>query len=108
MSTRLWRRDGGWSSRRWCRRQCLRRDSGRRGHGDIVAGDVDAEAQALGIDIGEVAAGLVGVFVGDVEIDMVGAGLLHLAVDGAGHDVARGEAQARIVFVHELLAGKIA
>ena len=42
--------------------------------------------------------------VGDVEVDAVEAALLHLGVDGAGHDVARGELGARVVLRHEALA----
>ncbi len=77
-------------------------------HGDIVLGDVYAEAETLGVDVGEVAACLLGVLVGDVEEHVVVAVLLHLAVDGAGHDVARGQAQARVILVHELLAAQVA
>ena len=77
---------------------------GRRGHGDVFPGDVDAEAQALPVDVREVAARLLGILVGDVEIDVVVAPLLHLVVDGPGHDVARGEREARVILLHELLA----
>ena len=51
---------------------------------------------------------LLRVLVGDVEVDVVVAVQLHLAVDGAGHDVAWREAQARVVLLHELLALEVA
>ena len=44
----------------------------------------------------------------DVEEDMVGSRELHLGVDGAGHDVARRERQARVILVHELIAVDVA
>ena len=39
-----------------------------------------------------------------VQVDVVLAALLHLVVDGAGHDVTRGERQARVILLHEFLA----
>ena len=45
-----------------------------------------------------------GVLVRHVEVDEVGTPFGHLAVDGAGHHVARREGFHRVVFVHELLA----
>ena len=62
-----------------------------RHHGDIFLGDVDAQVQAVLIDVGEVMLGLLGILVRHVKIDMVLASLLHLAVDGAGHHVTRCE-----------------
>ena len=38
---------------------------------DVVAGDVDADGAAFGIDVGKMAARLFGVFVGDIEADVV-------------------------------------
>ena len=55
------------------------------------AGDVDADGKALLVDVGEMGLGLLGVLVGDVEVYVFVAARLHLVVDGAGHDVARGE-----------------
>ena len=53
---------------------------------------------------GEVAFRLLGVFVGDVEIDVVFAALFHLVVDGACDNVARGEREPFVIFLHEFLA----
>ena len=81
----------------------------RRGHHrDVVASDVDAYFQAVLVDVGEVMLGLFGVFMCDIEVNVVLAPLLHLAVDGACHHVARSQRQARVVFLHKLLAGQIA
>ena len=81
---------------------------GGRRHGYVVLGDVDAEFETVLIDVGEVAARLFGILVCDVEVHMVVAVELHFGVDGAGHDVARGERQPRIVLVHEFLAAQVA
>ena len=81
---------------------------GRRHHGYVVLGDVDAYAQAVLVDVGEVVLGLLGVFVGHVEIHVVVAALLHLAVDGAGHHIARCKRQARIILLHKFLAAQVA
>ena len=75
-------------------------------HGNPVAGDVDADRKAFFVDVGEVTADGSGVFVRDVEVDEVRAPLGHFAVDGAGHHVARRQRFHRVVFVHELLAGR--
>lgn len=81
---------------------------GRGSDRDVVAGDVDAKAETVLINVGEMALGLLGVLVGDVEIDMIVAVELHLAVDGARHDVARSEREPRVILVHELLAAEVA
>ena len=73
-------------------------------HGDVVFGDVDADTQAFGIDIGEVMLRLFGVFVGDVETDVVETVHFHLLVDGSSHDVARGKTETLVVFLHEACA----
>ena len=54
------------------------------------------------------AARLLGIFVSDVEIYVVVAVEFHFRVDGAGHYVARSERQARVIFMHELLAFEVA
>ena len=73
-------------------------------HRDVLLGDVDADAQALGIDVGEMMLCFLGVFVRDVKADMVQAVDFHLAVYGACHDVARCQTQPLVVFLHEFLA----
>lgn len=81
---------------------------GGRGHGDVVLGNVDPQREAFAVDIGEVAAGLLGVLVCDVEKYVVVAVELHLRVDGAGHHVAGRQFQALVVFLHEALAAEVA
>ena len=71
---------------------------GSRANRDVFLGDVDADAEALRIDVREVVLGLLRVLVGDVETNMVETMNLHLLVDGTSHDVARGKAQAPISF----------
>ena len=77
---------------------------GSRCYRDIVFCNVDADAEALLIDVGEVAFRFFGVFVGHVQVDMVFAAELHFVVDSAGYDVTRGERKARVILLHELLA----
>ena len=77
---------------------------GCRTYGNVVFGDVDADAQALGIDVGEVVLGLFGILVSDVEAYVVESVLLHLLVDGTCHDVAWSQTQSLVVFLHEALA----
>ena len=81
-----------------------RSSSGRRGDGDPVLRDVDADREALLVDVGEVAADGIGVLVRHVEVDEVLAAACHFAVDGPGHDVARCERFHRVILVHEFLA----
>ena len=71
---------------------------------DVLLRDVDADGEALGVDVGEVMLGLLRVFMGDVEADVVEAVYLHLAVDSAGYDVAGSEGEPFVVLLHELLA----
>ncbi len=66
--------------------------------------DVDAVGEAGLVDVRETLAHEGGGLVRDVEVHAFLAGLFHLRVDGAGHDVARGERGERMVFVHERLA----
>lgn len=77
-------------------------------HGNVVFGDVDAEREALLIDVGEMLAGLLGVLVGDVEEDVVVAVELHLRVDGTGHHVAGSELQTAVILLHEALPLEVA
>ena len=74
---------------------------GRRHHRDRLPRDVDAELQAAGMDRREVLHEEGLAEVGGVEPDVVQAVLLHLEVDRPGHDVARGQLQARVVVGHE-------
>ena len=76
----------------------------RRGDGDPLLRDVDADRAALFADVREVAPDRVGVLVRDVEVDEVHTQTGHFAVDRPGHDVARGERLHRVVLVHELRA----
>ena len=84
---------------------------GRRHDRDRLAGDVDAQLRAAGVDGREVRAQEVLALVGDdrsrVEPDMVDAVLLHLEVDRPGHDVARRQFGALVVGRHEALADPV-
>jgi len=77
---------------------------GCRAHGDVVGGDVDTHGEALLVDVGEVLLRLGRVLMGDVQTDMVQTVDLHLLVDGSCHDVAGGQREAFVVFLHEGLA----
>ena len=74
------------------------------GNGDVLACDVNAQAHALGVDVGEVALGGLGFFVCDVQADVIQAVNLHFVVYGACHDVARSQGEAFIILLHELFA----
>ena len=66
-----------------------------------VLGHVDAEFMKLCEDVRETAAQVVLALVADVEIGARLAGALEFVVNGAGHDVARGEAGHLMVPLHE-------
>src|SRR5574340_842528 len=69
-----------------------------------LAPDVAAEFQPAAVNRREMLAYEVGWLVADVEIAAVDTAFLHLEVDRARHDVARGEFGARIVPMHETAA----
>src|SRR5690606_23521938 len=75
-----------------------------RHHRDGLAGDVDAELQAAFVHGGEVRLHELGRLVADVQVHAVDAEALHLVVDGAGDDVARGEFGAFVETLHKALA----
>ncbi len=77
---------------------------GSRSHRDIIFGDVDAQAQAFFVDIGEVFLCFFRVFVGHVQINMVVSAILHLVVDGTRYNVTRSKRKTRVIFLHEFLA----
>ncbi len=81
---------------------------GRRCYRYVVLGDVNAERQTFGIDVREMLACLLRIFVCHVEIHVVVACKFHFRVNGTGNDVAWRERQARVIFVHELLALEVA
>ena len=70
-------------------------------HGDRLARQVDAQLEAAGVDRREALAQEVRWAMGDVEQDVLGAAGLHLVVDRARDDVARGQVAARVVALHE-------
>ena len=74
---------------------------GGRHYRNPVLADVDAEGQAVGVDIREMMLEEFGRLVGDVEEDAVHAVAFHLEVDGPGDDVAGGQFGARVVVGHE-------
>ena len=65
--------------------------------GDHIARDVDTNTQAFGIDGGETLDELLLANASCVEVEVVLAGELHLVVDGAGHNVSRGQTQPLVV-----------
>ena len=77
----------------------------RRDDRDRLLRDVDAEAEQLLVDVGEVARHEVRVAVADVEMDVIEAEPLDLMVDRAGDDVARRELGALVEVGHEAVAG---
>jgi hypothetical protein len=70
-------------------------------HRNGVGGDIDAEAQALRVNGGEMLAHEARRAVGDVEQHVLGPGAFHLEIDRPGDDIARGQVLARIVVRHE-------
>ena len=77
---------------------------GSRDYGDGLPGDIDAEVHAGLVDIREAVADEISGHVGDIEEDAAFAGPFHLGVDGARHDVARGELLERVIALHESAA----
>ena len=73
-------------------------------NGYVVLRYVYAQAQALGIDVGEVLLGFLWVFVRHIQAYMLYAMYLHLVVYGTCHYVARCQAEALVILLHELLA----
>ena len=69
-----------------------------------VRRNVDTYRQAFLVDIGEVAARLVGVLMSDVQTDVVDTMNLHLLIDGAGYDVTWCQGETFVIFLHKLLA----
>ena len=72
-------------------------------HRNVLLRDVDADGEALGVDVGEVMLGLLRIFVGDIEADVIQSMNLHLAVNGASHNIARCQRESFVIFLHELL-----
>ena len=64
---------------------------GSRSYRDIVLGDVDTQAEAFLVDIGEMFLCFFRVFVGNVQIDVVVSPVFHFVVDGTGDDITRGK-----------------
>ena len=75
-------------------------------HRDRLRRHVDAEAEQLFVDVGEVALHELRRLVADVEMDVIEAVALDLGIDRARHDVARRQLHAlRVIVGHEALAG---
>src|ERR1017187_8122972 len=66
-----------------------------------LLGDVDAVAEAGLIDVRKAVDDEAGRLMGDVEQDIIGPALLHLVVNGAGNDIARGQRLERVSLLHE-------
>ena len=73
----------------------------RRHDGDQILRHVDAEGEALFVDVRETLLQVRLALVPDVEEHARRTCSLHLGVDGAGHDVARRQGTARVVLLHE-------
>ena len=69
-----------------------------------MLGDVDTDAEALGVDIREVLLGFFGILVGYVQTDMIQTVDFHFLIDGARHDVARSQTEPLVILLHKLLA----
>ena len=72
--------------------------------GDGLLGDVDAQLGAPRQDVGKVLLQKLRALVRDVQVHAIEAVLFHLKVNGAGHDVARGQLFACVVLGHEARA----
>ena len=72
-------------------------------HRQRVLGHIDTVTQAGLVDIGKAVDEEPGRFVSDVQPDMVRARFLHLGIDCAGHDIARGEGFQRMISIHEII-----
>ena len=71
---------------------------------DIILRDVDADAEAFFIDIGEMLFRLLRVFMGHIQVNVIFTSEFHLVIDRTCYDVTRGERQTFVVFLHELLS----
>ncbi|OQC02429.1 MAG: hypothetical protein BWX77_01219 [Bacteroidetes bacterium ADurb.Bin090] len=61
---------------------------GSRSHRNILFGNVNADRQALLVDIWKMFFGFSRLFMGNVQINIIGTPDFHLGVDGAGNDIA--------------------
>jgi len=73
---------------------------------NILLRDVDADAQALLENVGEVPLRFLGILMGDIQAYVVDAVDFHFVVDGACHDVARRQREALVILLHEFLAAR--
>ena len=71
---------------------------------DVILRDVDADAEAFFIDIGEMLLRLLRVFMGHIQVNVIFTSEFHLVIDRTCYDVTRGERQTFVVFLHELLS----
>src|SRR5258707_4884477 len=70
-------------------------------NGNRFARHVHAKLQARRIDVGEAALDEFGILVSDVQPHAISAGLLHLRVDRASHDVTRSHVGLLMISAHE-------
>ena len=77
---------------------------GGRSYGDIVGSDVNTHRHAFLINVGEVLACLLRIFMSDVKTHMVESVYLHLLVDCPCHDISRCKRQSLVVFLHKGLS----
>lgn len=74
---------------------------GARHDGNVLLGHVDADGETFGINVREMVFGFFRVLVRHVQAHVVQAMYFHFLVDGTGYDVAWGEAEPLVVFLHE-------
>ena len=77
---------------------------GSRCYGNHLTSDVDTIRKTFFIDAGKMLFCFCCILVCDIEKNMFITPLLHLTVNGTGHDVAWCERAATVVFMHELLS----
>ena len=77
---------------------------GCRSYRDIILRDIDTDAEALLIDIGEMLFCFLRIFMGHIQVNVIFTSEFHLVIDRTCYDVTRGERQTFVVFLHELLS----
>ena|SRR5690554_1808955 len=71
-------------------------------HWDHLLGNINSKREALLVDGREMAPCLIGILMGHVQIHVLFTPLLHLRVNGTGHDITRCQRTSLVVFMHKL------
>ena len=77
---------------------------GCRSYRDIILRDIDTDAEAFLIDIGEMLFCFLRIFMGHIQINVIFTSEFHLVIDRTCHDVTRGERQTFVVFLHKFFS----